>query len=168
MFRLAFNYLKIIALGFFSLVTIFYFNETIQINSSTTAMGQSSLSFKMTYNYWDYYFIFSMLFLLPYVIHQFPILYKKHISKVNTYKDRAMRLHNQDLNQNHNNRVWSVNGSRMNNPYGYSFAETQSYGELSGSLLNFLQRYLVNIVVIIFAPIFIVFIIVKKLIKKDS
>ncbi|TPR51664.1 hypothetical protein [Apilactobacillus micheneri] len=165
MFKTIFNYIGTIIWGLFSLITIFYFNETIQVNSSTTAMGQSALSFEMVYNYWDYYFIFSLLILLPYVVHQIPILYKKHVSKIDTYKDRAMKLHNQDLNQNHTNRVWSVSGSHMNNPYNYSFSSTQSYGDLSGSLLNLFQKYLVNIIVIIFAPIFITFIIFRKFVK---
>ncbi|MCP9369289.1 hypothetical protein [Lentilactobacillus kefiri] len=110
----------------------------------------------------DWYFLVCLIMILPIARAQMKKLYQKDSTEFETYKDKALRLHHSDAQANHKGRSWSANGVTAN-PWEYQYSQTQSYKGAADFAYTVVKNLILNILIIIFGPIFLIYAIYKKL-----
>ncbi|WP_283680368.1 hypothetical protein [Lentilactobacillus sp. Marseille-Q4993] len=91
--------------------------------------------------------------MLPLFRMMVPSWYASDPKQFESYKDRAMNLHYEDMNQNHKDRIWTANGTRIN-PWEYTQDTTQTYQHASDFAYTFCRNLLINILFIWLSPLF--------------
>lgn len=143
----------------FFLVLLFY--GSITFPYLVDKSGASALQFQMNYSLVDLYFLFNLLILLPIIRYYLPRLYSSKSVAFETYKDKAMKLHHQDIQNNHKGHSWTPDHV-TSNPWEYSASQTQSYGDVSTWGFNIFKNSVINILVILVGILFLIPIIIRR------
>lgn len=109
----------------------------------------------------DWYYLFNLCLILPFVRGVMKRAYRKDSVEFETYKDKALRLHHSDAQANHKGRSWSANGVTVN-PWEYQYSQTQSYKGAADFSFNVAKNLFLNILIIIFGPLFLVYVVIRK------
>lgn len=138
--RILVKYFYGVISGSFALILVYLYDGGIRLPYFETKSGLAI--FQMTFNLGiiDFYFLVNLLLVLPLIRMVSLYSYNKKPIKLETYKDRALKLHHSDAQANHKDRAWSANGVTVN-PWEYMNASTQSYEGISDSFFNCVKHF---------------------------
>lgn len=159
--RILVKYFYGVISGSFALIPVYLYDGGIRLPYFETKSGLAI--FQMTFNLGiiDFYFLVNLLLVLPLIRMVSLYSYNKKPIKLETYKDKALKLHHSDAQANHKDRAWSANGVTVN-PWEYMNASTQSYEGISDSFFNCVKHFFVNVLMLLFGPIFLVYFLTKN------
>lgn len=104
----------------------------------------------------------SWLLCYPNLRAKFSDLYSKNNAGMESYKTKALKLHQQDISSNHKGYRWSSNGVATN-PWAYSHDSTQSTDEILNPIFIFCEHLWITFLLILCGPIVMVVLMLTNL-----
>ena len=91
----------------------------------------------------------------PFLRQHFSSLYHQNGSDMESYKNRALRLHQADIASHHTDRRWTSNGVAAN-PWSYGATATQTTDEILNPIYLFCAHLWATFLLILFGPVLVV------------
>ncbi|QEA31609.1 hypothetical protein [Secundilactobacillus malefermentans] len=106
----------------------------------------------------------SWLLCYPILRKRFAVLFSKDDAGMESYKNKALKLHQQDISNNHKHRQWTSDGVVVN-PWAFQYLGTQTTDEIVNPIFVFFEHLWISFLLIILGPIFIVSLMFIKITK---